>query len=156
MAHPTVTSIDLQKVKTLAENYYANGDYFCSEAVVRTIRDEFGLQTSDDAIMMASGFPVGIGGRACTCGAISGGILALGLVFGRSKPKDPVTKNAMKLSAELYDSFIKLHKVSCCRILTKGMRLGSKKHMAQCVQFTGEMAVKTAEIIAREFKIPTV
>ena len=36
---------------------------------------------------MASGFPVGIGGSGCTCGAIAGGIMALGMVFGRKRSK---------------------------------------------------------------------
>jgi hypothetical protein len=33
------------------------------------------------------------------------------------------------------------------------MKLGSPEHMEQCVAFTGEIAEKTAEIIARELKI---
>lgn len=49
--------IDLQKIKTTAEDYYRNGDFFCSESIVKTIKDEFGLPISDDIIAMASGFP---------------------------------------------------------------------------------------------------
>jgi C_GCAxxG_C_C family probable redox protein len=37
---------------------------------------------------MASGFPVGIGGSGCTCGAIAGGVMAIGMFFGRTSPKD--------------------------------------------------------------------
>ena len=37
---------------------------------------------------------------------------------------------------------------------TKGMELGSEKHIKQCVSFSGEIAQKTAEIIARELKLP--
>ncbi len=72
-----MNSIDFDKVREIAENYYRNGDFYCSEAVVKTIRDEFELEISDDAIAMASGFPVGMGGSGCTCGAITGGIMAL-------------------------------------------------------------------------------
>ncbi|MCE5190569.1 MAG: C-GCAxxG-C-C family protein [Actinomycetia bacterium] len=33
-----------------------------------------------EAIKLASGFPVGIGTGGCTCGALSGGVMVLGLV----------------------------------------------------------------------------
>lgn len=56
----------------------------------------------------------------------------------------------MALSKELHDHFKDNHKALCCRVLTKDMELGSETHMAQCISFTGEIAEKTAEIIARE------
>jgi C_GCAxxG_C_C family probable redox protein len=99
---------------------------------------------------MASGFPVGIGGAGCTCGAITGGIMSLGLVFGRTAPKDPKVDKAMKLSRELHDIFKKNHKSLCCRTLNKYMIMGSSGQMKQCIAFTGEMAQETARIIIRE------
>ena len=131
-------NIDFNKIREVAENYYRNGDFYCSEAVVKTIRDEFKIEVSDDAIAMASGFPVGMGGSGCTCGAIAGGIMALGMVFG---------EKSMELSKKLHDDFKKEHKSLCCRFLTKGMQLGSKEHMNQCIAFTGEVAERVARII---------
>lgn len=147
-----IKEVDLQKVREKAESYYRNGDFYCSEAVVKTIKDEFNIDISDDIVAMASGFPVGIGGSGCTCGAVSGGIMALGLVFGRNTAKDSKVDKAMVLSKELHDYFKENHKSTCCRILTKGMTLGSEKHMEQCIFLTGEVAYKVAEIIARESK----
>lgn len=145
--------IDLHKIKTTAENYYRNGDYYCSEAIVKTIKDKFGLPVSDDVIAMASGFPVGIGGSGCTCGAVVGGIMALGLFFGRTEPKDTKVNKTMALSKELHDTFKGKHKNLCCRVLTKGMTLGSPEHMEQCISLTGEVAEETAKIIARELNL---
>lgn len=82
-------------IRKKAEDYYRNGDYFCSESIVKTIKDEFGLNVPDDVIAMASGFPIGIGGSGCTCGAIVGGIMALGLFFGRTNPKDEKVKKVI-------------------------------------------------------------
>jgi C_GCAxxG_C_C family probable redox protein len=142
--------IDLNKIRIIAEQYYRDGDYYCSESIVKTIRDEFGLPLPDSAIAMASGFPVGIGGSGCTCGAIAGGVMALGMFFGREKPRDETVNKCMALSRELHDMFMERHKCLCCRVLTNGMELGSAEHMKQCVSFTGEVAEETARIIIRE------
>lgn len=140
--------VDLERIRKIAEDYYRNGDFYCSEAVVKTIIDEFQIDVSEDVIKMASGFPVGMGGMGCTCGALTGGVMAIGLVYGRSQGKDPKVNKAMDLSAKLYQIFCERHKVSCCKVLTRGMEKGSPEHMEQCIAFTGEMAYETAKIIA--------
>ena len=140
--------VDLERIRKIAEDYYRNGDFFCSEAVVKTIIDEFQIDVSEDVIKMASGFPVGMGGMGCTCGALTGGVMAIGLVYGRSQGKDPKVNKAMELSAKLYQIFCERHKVSCCKVLTRGMEKGSPEHMQQCIAFTGEMAYEAAKIIA--------
>lgn len=143
-------NVDIRNIRITAENFYRNGDFYCSEAIVKTIKDAFELPISDDVIKMASGFPVGIGGSGCTCGAVTGGIMALGLFFGRSKAKDESVNKVMALSKELHDNFKNKHNCLCCKTLTKGMTLGSPLHMEQCIGFTGEVAEETAKIIVRE------
>lgn len=140
--------VDLERIRKIAEDYYRNGDFYCSEAVVKTIIDEFQIDVPEDVIKMASGFPVGMGGMGCTCGALTGGVMAIGLVYGRSQGKDPKVNKAMELSAKLYQIFCERHKVSCCKVLTRGMEKGSPEHMEQCIAFTGEMAYEAAKIIA--------
>ena len=140
--------VDLERIRKIAEDYYRNGDFYCSEAVVKTIIDEFQIDVSEDVIKMASGFPVGMGGMGYTCGALTGGVMAIGLVYGRSQGKDPKVNKAMELSAKLYQIFCERHKVSCCKVLTRGMEKGSPEHMEQCIAFTGEMAYEAAKIIA--------
>ncbi len=151
-----IKEIDLQKVRNTAESYYRNGDFYCSEAIVKTIRDSFALPMPDEIIAMASGFPIGMGNSGCACGAVAGGIMALGMFFGRTQPKDTRVNKAMELAHELHNSFQKSHNVLCCRVLTKGMVLGSPEHMKQCISFTGEVAEVTASIIAREYGIKTI
>ena len=141
--------VDLERIRKIAEDYYRNGDFYCSEAVVKTIIDEFQIDVSEDVIKMASGFPVGMDGLGCTCGALTGGVMAIGLVYGRSQGKDPKVNKAMELSAKLYQIFCERHKVSCCKVLTRGMEKGSPEHMQQCIAFTGEMAYEAAKIIAK-------
>ena len=148
-----MNKVNLKTIREEAEKLYRDGDYYCSEAIIFTIRKHLCPSMPEQAIAMGSGFPVGIGGSMYVCGAVSGGIIALGYFFGRVTPKDEKIKNIMALSKELHDSFKNNHKVLCCRILTKGMELGSSKHMEQCIAFTGEVAASTAGIIARELGI---
>lgn len=142
----------IERIREKAEAYYRKGDYYCSEAIIRTIKDEFNVDISDKIIAMASGFPVGIGGAGCTCGALNGGVMALGLFFGREAAKDPSVNHAMQLSKELHDDFKNAHKSTCCRVLTKNMALGSEEHMQKCIALTGDVAQKAATIIIRELK----
>ena len=148
----TNIEVDLEKIRLTAEEYYRSGDFYCSEAVMKTIKDAFGLPVSDDVIAMASGFPVGLGKAGCLCGAVSGGVMALGLVFGRTATGDKKVDKAMKLSRELHDIFKKNHKSLCCRTLNRYMIMGTSGQMKQCIAFTGEMAQETARIIVRELE----
>ncbi|HBK86235.1 MAG TPA: hypothetical protein DDZ53_09425, partial [Firmicutes bacterium] len=128
-------NIDFAQVRATAEKYYRDGDFYCSEAVVKTIRDAFGLEFDDSVIAVASGFPQGIGGSGCTCGAVIGGVMALGMVFGRTQAKDERVNKAMALSKELHDQFRANHKSLCCRVLTKNLTLGTPEHLEQCIAF---------------------
>lgn len=143
-------NINITDIRSDAEELYRNGSYFCSEAIVSSIRKHIDPEIPESAISMASGFPVGVGGSQCICGAVSGGVVCLGYFFGRTQPKDEKVNKAMALSKELHDAFTANHRVLCCKVLTRGMELGSPVHMEQCISFTGEVAAKTAEIIARE------
>lgn len=144
--------INIAEIRSKAEEYYRNGDFYCSEAIVKAIKDAFVLPISDDAIAMASGFPVGMGGAGCTCGAVAGGVLAIGMMFGRTEPKDSKVTKAMQLSKELHDAFQSRHKKLCCRALTHGKELGSPEHVKQCISFTGEVAEEVAKIAVRELR----
>jgi len=146
-------SIDVTKVQLDAEEYFRRGNYYCSEAIVASVRDNIAPEMPEAMIAAASGFPVGVGRSKCLCGAVSGGVLALGYVFGRtgpSTPADPKSVKTLELANELQQAFRESHRVLCCSVHTKGMDMASGEHKAQCIAFTGEMAAKTAEIIARE------
>ena len=148
--------INIEIIKAEAEQLYRNGDYYCSEAIIAAIRKHFAPDMPEQAIAMGSGFPIGMGGAMCVCGAVSGGAVVLGYFFGRVTPKDSKVQKAMTLTKELHDYFQSKRKVLCCKILCKGMELGSPKHMEQCIAITGDIAAKTAEIIARELKVDVI
>lgn len=147
-------TIDPAQIRQVAEEYYRSGQFYCSEAIVKTINDAFGLRYPERVIRMASGFPIGIGGAGCACGAVTGGVMAIGMVFGRENAGDPSIDRCLALARELHVFFSGRHGCLCCRTLTHGMKLKSPEHIAQCVAFTGEVAEETAKIILRELDNP--
>ena len=144
--------VSIQKIKTEAEELFRGG-FFCSEAVMSSIRSNFELDVPEYVISMASGFPVGIGRSKCLCGAVSGGVMALGLLFGRTVQGDPKVEKNLELAKELHDWFkVANGKNSlCCRVLTKEFDMGKGEHKEQCIYFTGLVAEKVAQIIVREY-----
>lgn len=100
-----VTEISPRAVQQAAELNFKNG-YYCCEALMATIKQEFKLDVPDSVIAMASGMAVGAGKSGCVCGAFNGGILALGMFFGRTEqngPTNPKSVKCMELTHELHD-----------------------------------------------------
>lgn len=129
-----------------------NSGFACSESIVYAIRKYFELELSDDAIAMSSGFPWGLGGGGCICGALAGGTMMLGYFFGRTKPGDPQNQTCFQLCQELHSYFCETCGASCCRVLTRGMEKNSPERKAQCSRIVSDTVKKTAEIIIRESK----
>lgn len=127
-----------------------NSGYACSESVIFAIRKHFEIDLSDDAIAMSSGFPWGLGGGGCICGALAGGTMCLGYFFGRRTPGDPTIQKCFTLTNELHDSFKKTCGSTCCRVLTKGKEKNSPERKSQCTQFVSDTVRITASIIMRE------
>jgi C_GCAxxG_C_C family probable redox protein len=142
--------IDPFIAKQKAVQMQMRGELCCSEAIVKIFKDAIRPDLPDETIAMASGFPMGLGGGGCLCGALAGGVMVLGMLFGRAQPNDPKVKKAMELSKELHEEIKKQFRSVCCRILTKTMAPGSVAYNNQCAEITGAVAETTARIINRE------
>lgn len=149
--------VSVKKIAKDAEDNFRGG-YFCCEALMASIRTNFQLDVPETVIAMSSGMAVGVGKSGCLCGALNGGVLALGLFFGRTEqngPADPKVQKCMQLTNELYSWFKDVNGKNsvCCRILTKEFDMEKGAHKEQCIYFTGLCAQKTAEIIIRELDL---
>ena len=147
-------SVSPTKVAKDAEELYRGG-YFCCEALMCAIRDNFELDVPDAVIAMSSGMSVGAGRSGCMCGALNGGILALGMFFGRTEqkgPNDPKVQKCMSLSNELHQFFKTENgkNSACCRVLTREFDMSKGEHKEQFIGYTGMCAGKVAEMIIRE------
>lgn len=137
----------LTQVRKEAEGYFARGEFFCSESVVHTINNLLGKPYDDKIVKMASGFPIGIGKAGCLCGAISGGEMALGMVYGRVHGEE-MNEKMFPMAAGLHDYIKDMYKSTCCRVITRqwaGDNFQSPERREHCIKITGEVAAYVAE-----------
>lgn len=84
--------------------------------------------------------------------------MSLGLFFGRTSQNDPKVEKNLEVAKELHDYFKANNGKNslCCRILTKEFDMGQGEHKEQCINYTGLVAEKVAEIIIREFRLTNI
>lgn len=116
-----------------AVDLFKNG-LFCSEAILQVFNKHLNLGLNDNAIKMATGFGAGLGASKCCCGALTGAVLVLSAVKGRTNSNDTVDE-VFALTQELHDRFKQKYKATCCRILTKNVEWGAPEHHQYCEQF---------------------
>ena len=152
-------AISIEKIRSDAENIYRAREFLCAEAIVYSIRQNIDPDMPKEVISAASGFSIGAGGSGCMCSTVSAAVLCLGYFFGRAFPTtitDPQSQKTITLAYELQEDFKNKYKVLCCHAHIKDKDIESGEHIEQCVNFVGDMAVKTAEIVARELDLKVI
>ena len=89
-----VKIVDMNKLQDNAVKIFTSG-FACSESVIAAIRDALELDIPDSAIAMSSGFPWGMGGAGCLCGAVAGGAMCIGFLYGRRKEQEALQQSEM-------------------------------------------------------------
>ncbi len=103
--------------------------YNCAQSVLYAFGPELGLE-AETALRMATGLGAGIGRRGEVCGAVTGGILALGLKYGRGERQDrPATEETYRKAEELMAAFERRHGSCTCRVLLEGCDLRTPEGM---------------------------
>lgn len=142
----------LDQVKKTAEGYFERGEFFCSESVVKTINDILGKPYSDEVVKLASGFPVGLGKAQCLCGAVSGGEMSLGMVYGRVHG-EAMNPKMLEKAKELHDYIKEAYKSTCCRVITRewaGDNFQSEGRKKHCIEITGRVAEWVAKQLVED------
>lgn len=102
---------------TTATQMFDDG-YSCSQALLCAFAPRYGLD-KDKALKLASPFGGGIAGQGLSCGAMTGGIMVLGLHGGRTDPDDTETKDRnTALVKEFMDRYKKENGAYYCNDLT--------------------------------------
>ena len=111
----TETSLDRDEVKAAAAAYHDRG-FNCAQSVICALAPHVGLDPKT-AFALAEGFGAGMGGMTETCGAVSGGIMAIGQQ-GSSGFDAPGSKGATYRLCRAYcDSFREKNGSTICREL---------------------------------------
>jgi C_GCAxxG_C_C family probable redox protein len=98
-----MTPSKIESIREGARKNFSRG-YNCAECVLQAVLELVETGLPRETLRMATGFGGGVGLFGDTCGAISGAVLAVGAVYGRSElPQDEDRKAAMQAAArQLY------------------------------------------------------
>ncbi len=98
------------------------GHFTCGNSCAQSILMTFGkdyFKNAEDAARLAAGFEAGLAFRGEVCGAVSGGMMVIGLKYGHSGPADELAKERLyKLTNEFLTDFeSKCGSTSCNKLL---------------------------------------
>ena len=144
-----------KKVAEKSVEYFNNG-YCCSESVLLSVAESKGIK-SELIPKIATGFCGGMSHTDGTCGAISGGILAIDMLHGRGNPSDNREDSEEKVQ-DLISTFEDSFKSKYCYELTScdlGTEEGQMKYnidevYEKCDNFVAKATEKTLELIDKK------
>ncbi|MBI5404089.1 MAG: C_GCAxxG_C_C family protein [Ignavibacteriae bacterium] len=93
------------------------GIFNCSQSVVGAYSEKFGI-SKGDAVRIAAGFGGGIGRTQGICGAITGGVMVIGLRFFDETDSVKSKETVYNKTKELVEKFEKRNEYSDCYKLT--------------------------------------
>lgn len=118
----------------------------CAESVLAAALKGLGIGEQAAATRIATAFGGGVGrSKDELCGALAGGVMALGLLFGRDAPGEPC-EQAFALTAELRNRFIRKFGSSTCRAILE--RFGEQDSWEQCKRLTASAAGLLFDVVA--------
>lgn len=100
----------------VAVNKFLDG-YNCAQAVLYSFCDYLQFD-KDTALRLSCGFGAGMGRKEEVCGAVSGGIMVIGMINGRGENQDRyLTEQTYRMTNELMDKFTERQGTFICRRL---------------------------------------
>jgi C_GCAxxG_C_C family probable redox protein len=137
----------IARITDRARNLYETRQLLCTEAVVVALNHGLnGGLTDAQATAVAAPFSMALGESGCLCGALSGAVLASGLLLGQEHPYRQ--RREMRASARrLHDAFKATHGATCCRVLCQKVKHDPKAHFRQCAELTARAAGMAARLV---------
>jgi len=128
---------------------------YCAEAVLKTIAERQGIE-SDLVPGIATGLCAGMARKGGPCGAMTGAILALGMIYGRNNPDQSVqeTFDAVRVMMEKFED--RFGSTNCTELLNadldtkEGRQAFNDQNLGEkCSEFTGVAAALVNEILEK-------
>jgi len=120
----------------------------CAESVLRGACFAQDVPLADIAKKMATPFGGGIGRAEDLCGALSGGVLAIGACIGRLDP-DEDKQRCYEAARELHRRFLETFGATSCRALNKS-DFKSPEHRVRCGRLVDGSTRLTIEILRKK------
>ena len=133
------------RVEQRAETLFRKDRLNCAETVFKALMEESGQDCPLELLRLASAFGKGMGRAGCCCGSLVGGEMAIGALFGRTESSGPCPLSCEERAKDLHDRFVKENRVTCCRVLHKGLAYGTPEQFEACAQ----RSVRTARLAAK-------
>ncbi|MGB5822647.1 MAG: C-GCAxxG-C-C family (seleno)protein [Proteocatella sp.] len=122
------------QARNKAGNYFKEG-YNCAEAVFLAFREILAPEMDPDTVKLLTGFGSGVGESGCMCGALTGSIVSLNMITGRTTNKES-RNEAYKYANEFNEKFAEKYGATCCRALNPHP-FETKEHLTNCLKITG-------------------
>jgi len=123
-----IRKIEKDETADLAAQLFGNG-FHCAEAVVAAVMESIGEENTD-AVKYATAFGGGIGESFTeSCGVVSGSMLVIGHLYGRSIQGES-WKDVAKMARKSLQTFVALHGTTNCGKLRD--RFGEEEQMTLC------------------------
>jgi cysteine synthase A len=135
----------------LSLRYFRNGSY-CSESVLRAFNEIYDLDYTEEDYKITTGFAAGFGESGCACGALTGCIMVISMLAGRSRNFES-ERLAFTLVNQLHELFRAKHNAACCRILTKAFDWNSAERRVQCEEYVVTAAGITEMLIQKNLEV---
>ena len=117
----------------------------CAESVLRGICFAQGIELADQARRMATPFGGGIGRSEDTCGALIGGVLAIGVALGRTAPEEDRLKS-YEAAGKLFQAFQARFGSTCCKVLNRS-DFKTPEHRTRCGKYVSEATKLVIQIL---------
>jgi C_GCAxxG_C_C family probable redox protein len=137
--------MESQSIGVKASGHFGSG-FNCAESVLKSIvEDAFG-QCHACIPRAATAFGGGVGGtHEELCGALSGGIMAIGVLLGRTDPGVDVQR-VKQIATEFRSRFLARNGSTRCQALLDSF--GPQTDSSRCQQLTGETAALLLGLLA--------
>jgi len=138
----------IELVRQRAGNLYENHKLCCSESLLLVLNHGFnGGLSSEQAKQLGSGFCGGMGEAGCTCGALSGAIMGIGLLAGPHAKRGLSKKGLRQLAKKMHDRFHERFSSTCCRALIQPFEKDKKNRSKFCADLTADTAAMAATLL---------
>ena len=138
-----------EEVEQLALDTMCSG-LNCAETLVQVGARLGGIDAAGLVPRLATCFGGGLGrSQAELCGALAGGTMALGLLYGRDRPGESA-ETAVNLAAAFRQQFIERHGSSTCRELLAAF--GPQENWSRCKELVAVTAGLLFELVEAERK----